>query len=119
MMKLNGWKRIGIIASVVWILGAGAHTYDSEIHRASDLIADTHVRCDSNLPSDSKDERAYEAGFEKCNKEAEDSLALAISNAWFSAALVAFVPVPFGWGFVYLALFLVRWVKRGFTPRQV
>jgi hypothetical protein len=119
MMKLNGWKRIGIIASVVWVLCAGIYTDDSKIDRASDLIADTHVRCDSSLPNYSKDEGAYEAGFRKCNKEAEDSLALAISNARFSAALVAFVPVPFGWGFVYLALFLVRWVKRGFTPRQV
>jgi hypothetical protein len=118
-MKLNGWKRIGIIASVVWTLGAGIHTYDSELGRASDWIADTHVRCDSSLPSDSKDEGAYESGYRKCNKEAEDSLALAISNARFSAALAAFVPVPFGWGLVYLALFLVRWVKRGFTPREV
>jgi hypothetical protein len=30
------------------------------------------------------------------------------------AAIVAFVPVPLGWGFVYLVLFLVRWVKNGF-----
>jgi len=119
MMKLNGWKRIGIIASAVWILGVGIYTYDSETERASRTIAAEHVACDSSLPSDSKDESAYEAGFRTCNKEAEESLALAIRNARLSAALVAFVPVPFGWGLVYLALFLVRWVKRGFTPRQV
>jgi hypothetical protein len=119
MMKLSGWKRIGIIASVVWILGAGVHTYDSEIDRASDLIADTHVRCDSNLPDSFKNERAYEAAFRQCNKKAEDSLALAIGDARLSAAIVAFVPVPFGWGFVYLVLLLLRWVKRGFIPPQV
>ena len=48
-MKLNGWKRIGVIASVVWIMGAGAHTYDSVVDRFSVIIVSTHVQCDSNL----------------------------------------------------------------------
>ena len=47
MTKLNGWKRVGIIASVVWILGAGAYTYDSEIERASLSISEAHLSCDS------------------------------------------------------------------------
>lgn len=47
MMKLNGWKRIGIIASVIWILGAGAYTYDSEIERVSLLISKAYLSCDS------------------------------------------------------------------------
>jgi hypothetical protein len=29
MARLGGWKRIGIIASVLWILGAGIFTYNS------------------------------------------------------------------------------------------
>ena len=28
MARLSGWKRIGIIVSVVWILGAGIFTYN-------------------------------------------------------------------------------------------
>jgi hypothetical protein len=114
MMKLNGWKRIGIIASIVWILGAGLYTDDSELDKASQLIADIHVRCDGNLPDYRKDEAAYEAAFHRCDKEAADSLAFAYKSAWLAAAIVAFVPVPLGWGLVYLVLFLVRWVKRGF-----
>lgn len=113
-MKLNGWKRIGIIASVVWILGAGLYTDDSELDKASDLIAKIHVRCDGNRPDCSKNQAACDAAFDRCNKEAADSLASAYESAWLAAAIVAFVPVPLGWGFVYLVLFLVRWVKRGF-----
>jgi hypothetical protein len=111
-MRLNGWKRLGIIASVVWILGAGTHTYDSEIDSDSDFIASTHVKCDSDQVG--KTGGDYTAAFNECNKLAADSLALAISNDRFNAALVAFVPVPLGWGFADLVLFLVRWVKRGF-----
>ena len=112
MLKLNGWKRTGIIASAVWILGAGVHTYDSEIGSASRLIASAHVACDSHLAAKSGDD--YTKSFNECNKRADDSLALARTNAGLEAALVAFVPVPLGWVFTYLVLFLVRWVKRGF-----
>jgi len=34
------------------------------------------------------------------------------------AVLMAVVPVPFAWGFAYLALFLRRWIMRGFRARQ-
>ena len=112
MVKLNGWKRIGIIASVVWILGAGLYTYDSQIENDSRSIASTHIECDSNLAGKTGD--AWEKGFDECDKRADDSLALTITNARLAAALVALVPVPPGWGFAYLVLFLVRWVKHGF-----
>lgn len=112
MFKINGWKRIGIIASVVWILGAGAHTYDSEIDSASEGITSIRVACDSSLAD--KTGNARDIGFNECNKQANEMLVEANTNAWFSAALFAFVPVPLGWGFAYLVLFLARWVRRGF-----
>jgi hypothetical protein len=173
MMKLNGWKRIGIIVSVIWILGAGAYTYDSEIDQASLPISRTYLSCDSAakaptsrdvldqiaagdaggqppLPRKATDS-APEPGTvpmppgaissdslpvtpppgytvevpvppggvladsRDCHKQAEDSLTLAVKNARLDASLVALVPVPLGWGITYLVLFLVRWVKRGFT----
>ncbi|MGA2696986.1 MAG: hypothetical protein ABSE92_13060 [Terriglobales bacterium] len=124
MAKLNGWQRIGIIASVVWILGTGARTYDSEIERASSLI---YLSCDSaaKAPLPSKPPNSPpEPGAvpvppgavvaDDC-EQAKESLGLAIKNAKLDAALVALVPVPLGWGIIYLVLFLVRWVKRGFA----
>jgi len=112
MVKVNGWKRIGIIASIVWIFGAGLYTYDLEIDSASKAIASTHVACDSNLAGKTGD--AWTTGFNECDKQANDSLSEANANARLVAALFAFVPVPLGWGFTYLVLFLLRWVKRGF-----
>ena len=32
-MKINGWKRIGIVLSVAWILGAGWFTFKTESDR--------------------------------------------------------------------------------------
>lgn len=66
-MKINGWQRIGIIASVGWVLFAVFKF----------------------LPIWSKDDLP-------------------------AIAIVVFVPIPLAWGAVYLVLFLIRWVRRGF-----
>ena len=112
MVKVNGWKRIGIIASVVWILGAWIHTFNSVTDSASEAMASIQVRCDSNLAG--KTGGAWDEGFNECNKQANESLAKANKDARLWATLVAFVPVPLGWGFTYLILFQVGWVRRGF-----
>lgn len=113
-MKLNGWKRIGIIASVAWILGAGFRTYTSEIDSASRAVSFTHVTCDANLAGKTGD--AWTKGFDECNKQADELLNVDTSNARMDAAGVAIFPVPLGWGLAYLILFLARWVRRGFVP---
>lgn len=108
MVKLNGWKRLGIIASVVWILGAGICTFvvvdDARIKTASGFT----LRCEE-APDGSL------RGSAECDKLSTDYLAETGNEPWIEAAVVAFVPVPLGWGFAYLVLFLLRWVKRGFA----
>ena len=58
-------------------------------------------------------------GTVKCDALGTEYLAGTTYEPWIEAAVVAFVPVPLGWGFAYLVLFLVRWVKRGFARRVV
>jgi hypothetical protein len=113
---MNGWKRIGIVISVAWFLGAGFYAYNSEIDRASHFIASNHVQCDSDLTV-YKDSNARDAGFQRCNERADDALTLAISRARFDGAIAGTVPVILGWPIVYLLLFLVRWLKRGFVQQ--
>lgn len=126
MVKLTGWKRIGIIASVVWILGAGLYTYVTEMDKLSQFSGFSLNQCDELVRSDIDrcgkdgqiDKQCEELAWKrwrKCNDEALDYIPkVAAPNARLVGAIVAFVPVPLGWGFAYLVLFLVRWVKRGF-----
>jgi hypothetical protein len=106
--KLNGWKRLGLIASVVWILCAGVYTFkavdDTRITTASGFT----LRCEE-APDGSL------RGSAECDALSTDYLAKTGNEPWIEAAIVAFVPVPLGWGLAYLVLFLVRWVKRGFA----
>ena len=111
--KLNGWMRLGIIASAVWFVFGWVWTFSSVTDSASEAISSIHVTCDSNLAGKTGD--AWKKGFEDCNKQAEESLLQANKEARMWAAIVALVPVPLGWGLTYLLIFIVRWVKRGFV----
>lgn len=110
-VKLSGWKRVGIIASAVWILCAGTYTLkvadDTLITTASGFT----LRCEE-MPDGSL------RGSAKCDELSTEYLAKMKFEPWIESALVAFVPVPLGWGFTYLVLFLIRWVRRGFSARR-
>jgi hypothetical protein len=104
MVKVNGWKRIGIIASIAWILGAGVISLN--------VFDNARIKSASQLTLDC--EKPPSGGSAFCDKLGTDYLAGRNSGQWIGVAFVAFVPIPLGWGFTYLVLFLVRWVKRGF-----
>jgi hypothetical protein len=138
-MMVSGWTRIGIIASAVWAIGAGFCTLkvtgDSDLRTAAFLYrecADIRDRANQNqreycgqlgakAPAiDSSDAfnkcmQEYETkNPDNCSKRSTDYVVNAWHDEWIAAIVVALVPVPFGWGFAYLGLFLVRWVRRGF-----
>lgn len=106
-MKLNGWKRIGIVTSVVWILGAGLYTYEAVSESDIKAAVSAALACENYIASGV-------TTLEECDKRKTDYLAETFPDEWREAAIVAFVPVPLGWGFVYLVLSLMRWIQRGF-----
>jgi hypothetical protein len=102
-MKLNRWKRIGIIASVVWLLGAGGYTYYSEAKDIAHLASSATQTCLTMLTDQAG--RAAE-----CQKRG-DSFREALPEVRYFALGVATIPVPLGWGLVYLAIFVGRWAR--------
>ncbi len=111
MPKLNGWKRIGIVCSVLWILGAGFYTLKTTSDR--DIRSAVHI-----TQSCIDAHNGQEVGDNECLKRGEDYAVRLTPGERWEAAIVAFVPVPLAWGFIYLTLFLVRWIKRGWLVRE-
>lgn len=107
MARLNGWRRIGIIVSVVSILGAGLWTFDASSRRDMNAIHSIEMTECETLATDK--------AILDCDDGWDTYLAHQYPSEWLESAFVAFIPVPLGWGFVYLILFLTAWVKRGFT----
>lgn len=109
-MKLNGWKRIGIVASVVWAIGGYFHEFHSVYDGALETYSTINTHCTERAndgASTTKDE---------CDREFELSLNETYHDAREAGIFAALVPIPLAWGAVYFALFLGRWVKRGFVP---
>lgn len=95
------------MASVAWILGASTY--------ARIVVDDADIKTAAGLTLSCEEAQNWRWSA-RCDKRSTDYLAETGHRGWIETAVVAFVPVPVGWGFAYLILFLVRWVKRGFMP---
>jgi hypothetical protein len=111
-MKLNGWKRIGIVASIGWILGAGYYTLEGVSAANSRFHVGLALRCEEDRPN-GMTESEQTKWQETCDSFLSPG-EWQLKNERLEAAYVALIPVPFAWGLVYLVLFLVGWIKRGF-----
>jgi formylglycine-generating enzyme required for sulfatase activity len=99
------WRRVGIVASIVWILGAGIYTLKVQGDVDSNFVSQKTQSCID----------AYnfkEPVYEECLKQGYDTVMERLPSERIEAAFVAFVPVLLAWGFIYLVLFLVRWISR-------
>lgn len=104
-MRLNGWQRIGVIASGAWGV-VGFVIGDSIGMHGGDLAQDEFSDC---LASPSGD-------YDACLAHFKVAYAAGIDGHWLTAALWALVPILFGWLAAWTIVALVRWVRRGFNP---
>jgi hypothetical protein len=101
--RLNGWQRIGIVASVVWALGAFVHAL-AQPNWADRIF----TSCLENVEP---------GGSDRCvQRHHRENLPIALAEQRKVAVANALVPPPFGWLFVYMVLGIVRWVRQGFSP---
>jgi len=115
--KLSGWKRIGIVASVVWAVGGFLWGNNQALSR-NDWIIKEKIECRT---------RAYQRSFQglqprpgdftadQCDAEYTKLWYEAIQHHWEEAAIFALVPIPFGWMIIGGLFGVVRWVRAGFV----
>jgi hypothetical protein len=102
--RLNGWQRLGIIASVLWFLIAAWKIDSYFVRNASMLSTDKYNAClDAQRPS------------AVCDQERSKEWQEVMQGQFEDTALVGGVPIPFAWLTVYGLIALVRWVRVGFV----
>jgi hypothetical protein len=90
--RLNGWQRIGIVLSALWVLVGGLW--------GRQLAVAPYFDCIKSAPN--IDTMNF------CERYLQD---------WGSTAmLIALVPLPIAWLLVYIVVWTVRWIRRGFQP---
>ena len=48
-MKLNGWQRIGVVASVLWAIGAAIYERTSQVSTATEFYKNALSNCPMEL----------------------------------------------------------------------
>jgi hypothetical protein len=126
-----GWRRIGIVLSVIWFISFGGFLWVVEGNRIGEqyVYALTFCRTLLNMANESlqyiqkpddRDARqsANLAKYDECRADAQSV------HARESDRLVGGIPIllaidagtlAFGWLVVWLATLVVRWVRRGFV----
>ncbi len=105
---MNGWKRIGIILSVVWILGAGYWQRRDDMQTAGRMASWSMEVCQKGLAA----KNSYD--FSSCDGKFYEMFEVFSKHSWGNVAILALAPIPILWLVAYLVVGLVRWVRRGF-----
>jgi hypothetical protein len=108
-MRLNGWQRIGIVASVIWAIGAPIYLDDAAQQGATEAFIRYYDTC-RDVPSNDPNQCFQRAG------RAYDAVTryrLLSANG----AVAALVPVGLGWLLAYALVYLVRWIRGGFAKQ--
>ena len=109
-MRLNGWIRIGIIASVAWVF-VGGYLGNRLVINQAELAMMTTLQLCNYHPEGAPLAPAPVV----CGRQANAAWDKAVKYHWETAAVVAFVPIPFAWLLVWGLVALVRWVRAGFA----
>lgn len=111
MGKMNGWQRIGVILSVLWILYGAIHTRNQQVESAVSFQA-SQLRLCVNGAVEMK-----AACFEDASINYAEALAINSDRA-MEIALVAFMPVLLGWIALWVVCRLYGWVVQGFKNQK-
>jgi hypothetical protein len=129
--RARGWRRIGVVLSVIWFIGFGDYIWVSEVGRIGEFYRWQLETCGKIL-SNANDGLQYIAKQEEREKrqsenrakykECQDSASSfhGSSNADLRKGIplllaVDLGTVAFGWLVVWLVTLVVRWVQRGFA----
>lgn len=110
MRRLNMWQRLGVVASVVWIIGAGLWLRASDVGRAQRMMQSEYQPC-SEVASQLTN-GAIEAN-QKCMTEALKTFEIMLQGSWGNAAIFAFGSTLLAWIAVYAIARTTRWVFAG------
>jgi hypothetical protein len=107
-MRLNGWQRIGIVASVIWAVGAPIYMDNTAERDAYHRWFSAYDLC-RDVPTNEP-----EVCVQRVSKAHDNVPRYHFTSA--NGAFVALAPIPLGWLLAYALVYLMRWIRAGFAP---
>lgn len=119
---LNGWQRIGVVASVVWVIGGGLWGYYLGYHEGGEVDRDFQ-QCRAGAQNWYQNQYHGTSRYttsdlikdlEKCRSEYVKTNQEANYTGALYAVLLALLPIPLGWLAVCKSIALLHWIIEGF-----
>lgn len=108
MNKLNGWLRIGIVLSVLWITASGIYVNRLVTEDGMKSMKMIYSLCINSGQLDDSQAKS-------CSQKAEEVFEAAVSQRYTDILGISLIPLPIFWILAYLIFYTGRWIKRGFT----
>lgn len=108
MKRLNGWQRLGVIVSVIWLPIGFLWGNSLFIQVQTDGPERVMMSCN-------KINSALGKPLEECYKQFHSAYAASIAGHWWAGVVAAILPLLLAWGLAWVGLCLGRWVHAGFT----
>jgi hypothetical protein len=112
MGGLTVWQRLGVVASFLWVLGAGYTQYRIDTDGAAQ-----NAQAQFQICSDAV-EVHHSSDFTACFNDGRKKRDAANSALWPDVASRAILPPALAWLLVYLLVFVSRWVLAGRSDRN-
>jgi len=106
-MRLNGWHRIGLVLSALWVLGAAIHVRNKQENAAHDLFQSQYRMC-----------LEQESPVKNCSDTVSLQAAMDATVYWSDVAFYAFGPAIAGWFIALITIRTFRWVSDGFSKKH-
>ena len=107
-MRLNGWQRIGIVASVIWAIGAPIYLDSVAQNEARERFKLSYGLC-RDIPTNDPNRCS-----ERASQQADTVQRYRLLTDKAIVAVVSLVPIALGWLLVYVLVGLGRWIRAGF-----
>ena|SRR6476620_6019535 len=117
-MRLGGWQRIGIVASVVWFFAGGFIGNKLAIDDAGAKTSSWFESCVGANKMKFGEYGPYEKVWTPCWNQYGPEYAKNAEWHWWMALGLALVPLPIAWLLGWLFITTSRWVARGFGKAQ-
>ena len=101
-MRLKHWVRIGIVLSVVWMVGSAVHTYNGYVERADNFVKLAYEACASSK------QIKNDTDLSSCEVERKAHRTTWMAGSGEGAAFVALAPLPFAWLAVFILVYMIR-----------
>jgi hypothetical protein len=114
-MRRTGWQRIGIVASILWVVAGFFIGNKAALDAAERQAKAQQDSCISGNKTQQGESAPYEhAVWLRCWPDSNEALMQKSKGHWWIALAFAAIPLPFGWLFGWLSLSAVRRVRGGF-----